>query len=191
MSDHIYSTDDGNKVPCSLRHQLTFLFAAVDKTRLLQVNVATSVTTRATRRNITKDAILYFKIVLEGRYTIIYVHKMYIYIYIYCVYISTNTRVHYRLCDLVVTVRSYKFRSSGFDSRRYHIMWEILGVERGSLSLVRLTEEQLGRSISGSAVEERDSRPYGSVALTTQRPLPAKVVTSVTGRGDRRSVYFA
>jgi hypothetical protein len=48
-----------------------------------------------------------------------------------------------RLCDLVVRVSSYRSRGSGFDSRPYHIFWEIGGLERGPLSLVRTTEELL------------------------------------------------
>jgi hypothetical protein len=33
----------------------------------------------------------------------------------------------------------------GFDSRRYQIFWEVVGLERGPLSLVSTTEELLGR----------------------------------------------
>jgi hypothetical protein len=42
-----------------------------------------------------------------------------------------------RLCGLVGRVSGYRFRGPGFDSRPYQIFWEIGGLERGPLSLVR------------------------------------------------------
>jgi hypothetical protein len=47
---------------------------------------------------------------------------------------------------------------SMFDSRHYQIFWEVVGLERGPLSLVSITEELLGRKSSGSGLE---SREYG------------------------------
>jgi hypothetical protein len=61
-----------------------------------------------------------------------------------------------RLCGLVVRVSGYKSRGPGFDSRRFQIFWEAAGLERGPLSLVRTTEEPLGRKSSGSGLENRD-----------------------------------
>jgi hypothetical protein len=55
-----------------------------------------------------------------------------------------------RLCGLVVTVYAYKSRDSGFDSRCYQIFLEVGGLERGLLSLVRLTEELIEWKSSGS-----------------------------------------
>jgi hypothetical protein len=42
---------------------------------------------------------------------------------------------------------------SGFDSRRSQIFWEVVCLERGPLSLVSTTEEQLERKSSGSGLE--------------------------------------
>jgi hypothetical protein len=42
---------------------------------------------------------------------------------------------------------------SWFDSRRYQIFWEVVGLERGPLSLVSKIEELLGRNSSGSGPE--------------------------------------
>jgi hypothetical protein len=61
-----------------------------------------------------------------------------------------------RLCGLVVRVPGYRSRGPGFDSRRYQIFWEVLGLERGSLSLVSITEELLEWKINGSDLENRD-----------------------------------
>jgi hypothetical protein len=47
---------------------------------------------------------------------------------------------------------------SGFDSQCYQIFWEVVGLERGPLSLVSTIEELLGRKSSGSGLE---SREYG------------------------------
>jgi hypothetical protein len=47
----------------------------------------------------------------------------------------------YRLCSLVVRVPGYRSRNPGFDSRRYQVFWEIVGLERGPLSLMRIIED--------------------------------------------------
>jgi hypothetical protein len=47
---------------------------------------------------------------------------------------------------------------SGFDSRCYPILWEVMGLERDLLNLVSTTEELLGRKSSGSGLQ---SRYYG------------------------------
>ena len=48
-----------------------------------------------------------------------------------------------RLCGLVVRVSGYRYRGPGFDPRRYQIFWEIEGLERGPLNLVRSIEQLL------------------------------------------------
>jgi hypothetical protein len=61
-----------------------------------------------------------------------------------------------RLCGLVVWVSGYRSRGPGIDSRPYHIFWEVGGLERGPLSLVRTIEELPERKSSGSGLENRD-----------------------------------
>jgi hypothetical protein len=51
-----------------------------------------------------------------------------------------------------------QIQRSGFDSRRYQMFWEVVGLERGPLSLVSTIEELFGRKSSGSGLE---SRKYG------------------------------
>jgi hypothetical protein len=63
------------------------------------------------------------------------------------------------LCGLVVRVPGYRSRGPGFDSKRYQVFWEVVGLERGPFSLVSTIEELLGRNSSGSGLETRE---YGS-----------------------------
>jgi hypothetical protein len=53
-----------------------------------------------------------------------------------------------RLCGLVVRVSGYRSTGPGCDSRRYQIFCEIVGLERGPLSLVRIIEELLERKVA-------------------------------------------
>jgi hypothetical protein len=59
-----------------------------------------------------------------------------------------------------------QIQRSGFVSRRYQIFWEVVGLERGPLSLVSKTLELLERKSSGSGLENRDYGRRGSSALT-------------------------
>jgi hypothetical protein len=49
-----------------------------------------------------------------------------------------------------------QMQRSEFESRRYQIYCEVVGLERGLLSLVSTTEELLGRKSSGSGLERRE-----------------------------------
>jgi hypothetical protein len=49
---------------------------------------------------------------------------------------------------IVVRVPGYGFRGPGFISWRYQIFLEVVGLERGPLSLVRITEELLERKVA-------------------------------------------
>jgi hypothetical protein len=66
-----------------------------------------------------------------------------------------------------------QIQRSGFDSWRYQTFWEVLVLERGSLSLMSTSEELLGRKSSGSGLENLKYNRRGSAALTT-RHLPIR-----------------
>jgi hypothetical protein len=89
-----------------------------------------------------------------------------------------------RLCCQVVRVPGYRSRGPGFDSWRYQIFWEVVGLERDPLSLVSTTEKLLERKRSGSDLENLDYGRRGSAALTTRHPLHQKLaLTSPTSGG--------
>jgi hypothetical protein len=54
------------------------------------------------------------------------------------------------LSSVVFRIPGYRSRGPGFDSRRYQIFGEVMRLERGSLSLVGITEELLEWKSSGS-----------------------------------------
>jgi hypothetical protein len=66
----------------------------------------------------------------------------------------------------------------GFDSRRYQIFREAVGLERGPLSLVSTTEELLGRESSGSCLENREYGRRDPSRWRRGTPLSAKVGTN-------------
>jgi hypothetical protein len=53
-----------------------------------------------------------------------------------------------RLCGLVVRVLDYRYRGPGFDSRA--LQKKLVGLVRGPLSLVSITEELLDRKVAAS-----------------------------------------
>jgi hypothetical protein len=66
----------------------------------------------------------------------------------------------------------------GFDSWRYQIFWEIVGQERGPLSLVSTIEELLERKSSGSGLENWDYDCRYPSRWPRGTPLSAKVDTN-------------
>jgi hypothetical protein len=80
----------------------------------------------------------------------------------------------------------------GFDSRRYQIFREVVGLERGPLSLVSTIEEILRRKSSGSGLENRNYSRKGSTALTLRHPSIRKRCHLLRRQAAvARPVYFS
>jgi hypothetical protein len=71
----------------------------------------------------------------------------------------------------IIVMDCYRSRGPEFDSRRYQIFWQVVGLERFLLSLVSTTEELLARKSTGSGLENGDYGRRGSATLTTRRSL--------------------
>jgi hypothetical protein len=86
---------------------------------------------------------------------------------------------------LVVRVPCYRSRVPGSIPGASHIFWEVVGLERGPLSLVSTIKEILGRKSSGSCLENlgydrRDSSRWPRVTL-----YPQKLVLTLPTSGGR------
>jgi hypothetical protein len=91
------------------------------------------------------------------------------------------------LCGLLVRVPGYRSRGPGSIPRHYQIFWEIVGLERGPLSLMSTIEELLGRKNSCSHLER--IQLVGSVTLTMWHPLSANVGTNFADKRRSLSQY--
>jgi hypothetical protein len=118
----------------------------------------TSVLTRATRQNIPVDTILQLRLRF-GTVPFIDIPTQFLVrktlpasgirakdrhtgnISVWYEYRSLTCNILDRLCGLVVRVPGYRSTGPGFDFRRYQILWDVVGLERSPLSLVRIVEE--------------------------------------------------
>jgi hypothetical protein len=85
----------------------------------------------------------------------------------------------------VVRVPAYRSRGTGFDSLRYQIFLEVVGLERGPLSLMSTIEELLLRNSSCSGLE---SREYGCRDLShwpRGTLYPQKLALTLSTSGSR------
>jgi hypothetical protein len=84
-----------------------------------------------------------------------------------------------------VTTSSWlQIQRSRFDSRRYQIFWDVLGLERGPLSLVSTIEELLGRKNYCSGLETENTAVGIRHAWLRETRYPLKLaLTSPTSGG--------
>jgi hypothetical protein len=78
------------------------------------------------------------------------------------------------ILDIYLFIYKLTMQSLVFDFQLYQIFWEIVGLERGPLSLESTIEELLERNSSGFGLEERDYGRRESAALTTWHPSISK-----------------
>jgi hypothetical protein len=80
-----------------------------------------------------------------------------------------------------------QIQRSEFDFRRHQIFWEVVGLERGPLSLVSTIEELLGRKSSGSGLGNTYYGHRGTAARwLRETPLSAEVGNNIADK--RRSL---
>jgi hypothetical protein len=92
----------------------------------------------------------------------------------------------------VVGVPGYRSRDPGFDSRRYHIFWGVVDLERGPFSLVSITEELLGWRSSSSGSRQPRSTAVGIRCADHTTPSLRKSWHQLCRRAAVAcSVYFA
>jgi hypothetical protein len=65
----------------------------------------------------------------------------------------------------VIRVSAYRSRGPEFDYRRYQILWEVVGLERGPLSLVSTIDRLCGLVVRIPGYKSRDP---GSIPGTTR-----------------------
>jgi hypothetical protein len=82
-----------------------------------------------------------------------------------------------------------QIQRSGFDSLRYQIFCEVVGLERGPLSLVSTNEVLIERKNSGTGLENRDygrKDPPRSPRVTS---LSANIVTNFADKRQSLGLY--
>jgi hypothetical protein len=82
-----------------------------------------------------------------------------------------------------------QIQRSGFDSRCYQIFWEVVGLKRGPLSLVSITEELLVRNSSGSGLEIREYGRRDSSRWPRGTLYPKKLGTNFADKRRSLSRY--
>jgi hypothetical protein len=75
----------------------------------------------------------------------------------------------------MVRVPGNRSRSSGVECRSYQILWKVLGLERGLLSVVRIIEEILERKVAVPFLQTVINRHRDPLHWPRDTPIPKKV----------------
>jgi hypothetical protein len=78
-----------------------------------------------------------------------------------------------------------QIQRSVFDSLRYQIFWEVVGLERGPLNLVSTTEELFRKKNSGSGLENLDYGRKDPSRWLRDTPLSANLTLTSPTNGGR------
>jgi hypothetical protein len=115
-------------------------------------------------------------------------------LFCYILFITCNMSlvvcVAFCLCGLVVKNSWLQIQRLWFDFRHYQICWEILGLERGPLSLVTTIEELLERNRSGSGLESREYDHRDPSFWQRDTLYPQKLALSSLTSGGRSVGIF-
>jgi hypothetical protein len=93
-------------------------------------------------------------------------------------------------CGLVVRVPDYRSRGPGSIPGSTRFFREVVGLERGPLSLVSTTDELSGRNISGSGLESREYGPWGFIALTMCDSLSSEACINFADKRQTQASEF-
>jgi hypothetical protein len=97
-----------------------------------------------------------------------------------------NTVFEDCLCGLVVRVPGYRSRGPGSIPGTAVFFWEVVGLERGPLSLVITIEELLERNSTGSGLENREYCRVDPLRWPRDTLYPQKLATNFADK--RRSL---
>jgi hypothetical protein len=100
---------------------------------------------------------------------------------------STQCKRWGSLCGIMV--RGLQVQRSGFDSRRYHILWEVVGLERCPFRLVSTIEELLGRNISCFGPENGEFGRRDTSRCPHDILIPFNRSSSIRGTRKRLTSY--
>jgi hypothetical protein len=103
----------------------------------------------------------------------------------FCINFSTLSPSVGRLCGLVIRVPGYRSWGPGFDSRRYQIFWDVGGLERGPLSLVRINEELLEWKSRASGLENQINGRRDPLRWPRDTLYPQKLALTSPASGGR------
>jgi hypothetical protein len=92
---------------------------------------------------------------------------------------------------LVVRIPGYRSRGPGFDTQRYQIFWEVVGLERGPLSLVRIIEELLEWKSSGFGKENRINGRRDPLRWPRDTLYPQKLALTSPTSGGRSIGWYS
>jgi hypothetical protein len=78
--------------------------------------------------------------------------------------------------------------NTGFDPRQYQISWEVVGLEWGSLSLVTIIEELLGRIVAAAVCKTKNTDVGIRRADHATSLYPLKLTLTLPSSGGRTSL---
>jgi hypothetical protein len=89
----------------------------------------------------------------------------------------------------VLSVPGYRSRGPGLDFRRYQILWEVVGLERGPLILKSTIDGLLGKNSSILGLESREYGRGDLLCWPRDTVYPQKLaLTSLTSGGRYSSL---